>query len=432
MIPKPKDVVEADETFTVGLNISATSLNVTAPHTASGLIYDDDRAQVTVGDVSATEGASLTFTATLNNDVQGGLTVTPSFTNGTAESGDYTENTAALSFSGTKAETQTFAVATTEDNVVETDETFTVGAECVQCAVEGDGHGHGPGHYPRQRNGAGGEPVAESVEREREFRWNGGNSNGGVVESQRQLPEDRTVTVSVGGSGTAVSGTDYAAVSNFDIAISAGQTSGTGTFTLTPMDDTVVEGNETVGVSGSASGLTVNGTDVTLSDDEKKKILDGTLSINLSLSPSSVNEGASATTVTVSAALSNPNVSFATDQTVSVSVGGSGTAVSDTDYAAVSNFDITIATGQTSATGTFTLTPTDDTVVEGNETIGVAGSASGLTINSVELTLTDDDSAPAVNLSVSPSSVSEGASGTTVTVAAAFSTSNTRSQRIRR
>ena len=69
----------------------------------------------------------MTFTVTLSQAVQGGLKVTPSYTNGTAASGDYTANTTALTFTGTKGETKTFTVSTTEDAVLEADETFTVG-----------------------------------------------------------------------------------------------------------------------------------------------------------------------------------------------------------------------------------------------------------------------------------------------------------------
>ena len=82
---------------------------------------------MTIADASAAEGDQITFTVTLDKAVSNGLTVTPSFTDGTATEGtDYTANTAALSFAGTAGETKTFTVATTEDEVVELGETFTV------------------------------------------------------------------------------------------------------------------------------------------------------------------------------------------------------------------------------------------------------------------------------------------------------------------
>ena len=233
-------------------------------------------------------------------------------------------------------------------------------------------------------------------------------------------PTDTTVTVSVGDSvDSAVSGTDYATVASFDVTIAAGRTSGSAPFTLTPVRDTLIEGNETITIGGTATGLTVSGTSLTLTDD------DGAPAVNLSLNPSNVGEGAGATQVTVTAAFSNAST-YGVDKTVTVSVGGSGTATSGTDYAAVSTFDVTTITkGQTSGTATFTLTPAQDTLIEGNETIGVAGTATGLTVNGTSLTLTDDDGVTAanqvVNLSVGPASVAEDAGATAVTVTAAFS-----------
>ncbi|MCY4025384.1 MAG: hypothetical protein OXH75_03610 [Acidobacteria bacterium] len=68
---------------------------------------------------------------TLDKAVSGGLTVTPSFTDGTATKGtDYTENTSALTFTGTAGETQSFTVATTEDADAEPhDANFELAAE---------------------------------------------------------------------------------------------------------------------------------------------------------------------------------------------------------------------------------------------------------------------------------------------------------------
>ena len=129
--------MEGEETFTVSLSLSDAPSGVTAGSPATGSITDDDGgttgegATVTIADASAVEGESLSFTVTLNRAVQGGLTVTPSFTDGTATKGtDYTENTAALSFTGISGEQQTFTVATTEDAVVEDDETFAVSRAC--------------------------------------------------------------------------------------------------------------------------------------------------------------------------------------------------------------------------------------------------------------------------------------------------------------
>ena len=63
------------------------------------------------------------------------------------------------------------------------------------------------------------------------------------------------VTVALGTAGTGTEGTDYSTIS--DITVSAGQTTGTASFT--PTDDNVYEGNETAVVSiSSVSGGSAN------------------------------------------------------------------------------------------------------------------------------------------------------------------------------
>ena len=418
------DHPEPDETFTVRM-VPLNEHHVTfTTNTATGTIVDDDEDNdnndddapaLTIDDASAAEGAGITFTVTLDKAVSGGLTVTPSFTDGTAtKDTDYSTDAPAIDFAGTAGETQTFTVATTDDAVVEPDETFTVSLAATGTSTEVTATDTATGTIldddgapavnlsvspPSVGEGASGTTVTVTA----------------AFSTDKTLTEDRTVTVSVGG-GTATSDTDYEAISNLDITIPKGAASGTGTFTLRPIQDTAFEGNETIDVAGAAGELTVNGTHLTLTDD------DGAPAVNLSVSPSSVSEGDAPTTVTVTAALSGSST-FAADTTVRVSVGG-GTATSGTDYEAIPNLDVTIAEGAASGTGTFTLRPIQDTAFEGNETIDVAGAAGELTVNGTRLTLTDDDGAPAVNLSVSPSSVSEGDAPTTVTVTAVLSGSS--------
>ena len=240
-------------------------------------------------------------------------------------------------------------------------------------------------------------------------------STGGVT-----FKAKRTVTVSVGKSGDgAESGTDYTAVTDFDVTINAGKTEDSRTFTLTPTDDTLVESDESITVSGTTADYDVSGASITLTDN------DAAPQVNLSVAPSSVSEGDNATEVTVTATFSNSST-YGADTTVTVSVGKSGdSATSGTDYGAVTDFDVTIAANASSGTATFTLTPTQDTLVEGNETLTVDGAATGLTVNGTSMTLTDDDGPPAINLSVTPQSVAEGAGDTTVTVTATFSTAST-------
>ena len=152
----------------------------------------------------------------------------------------------------------------------------------------------------------------------------------------------------------------------------------------------------------------VENASVSLTDNDRH------VDVRLSASPASIDEDAAATTVTVTAAIEETGTQATATRdaavNVAVVVGASGdSATSGTDYAAVADFTIAIPAGQSSATATFTLTPTDDTLLEGNETISLDGTASAsLTTHDTSVTLADDDSAH-VDLSVSPASVGEAA-----------------------
>ena len=219
---------------------------------------------------------------------------------------------------------------------------------------------------------------------------------------------DTPVTISVD-NGTAIAGTDFATVNDFTLTIPANETRGTATFNLVPTNDEVDESDETLSVTGSATGLAVDSATLTITDNDA-----ASSRVTLSVNPTAVSEGAGSTTVTVTGTLDEGARTSATPVTVSV---GGGTATAGTDFGAVSNFTLTIPAEATSGSQTFTLTPTDDDVAEGAETLTVSGNATGLTVDSATLEITDNDTASAkVTLSVNPTSVSEGAGATTVTV----------------
>ena len=228
--------------------------------------------------------------------------------------------------------------------------------------------------------------------------------------------EATTVTVSVGAStDRATEGTDYTAVNDLTLTIDAGETAGTATFTLTPTDDLLGEGDETISVTGTTpdSGLSVTKTKLTITDDEVVST-----EVELTVSLSSVAEDAGGTGVTVTGTLNGGARAEAT--TVTVLVGAStDRATEGTDYTAVNDLTLTIDAGETSGTATFTLTPTDDPLGEGDETISVTGTTpdTGLSVRGTELTITDDEVVSTeVELTVGPRSVAEDAGGTSVMV----------------
>ena len=234
------------------------------------------------------------------------------------------------------------------------------------------------------------------------------------------FPSDETLTVSVSGSGTA-SAVDFATVASFNMALSSGSSNATGTFTLTPTNDTVDETDEEVTVSGTSTNtnVQVQSGKLALTDNESP-------AITLSASPSSVSEGASSTVVTVTATI-NDSVTFFSSGTVTVAVGASGDSASEgTDYGTVGNFDIAIPAGSASATGTFSITPTDDSLDENNETISIGGSGTSpsgdsISFTSTQITITDNDPEPSLSIgdvSVAEN-VSSGKAEFTVTLGAA-------------
>ena len=226
--------------------------------------------------------------------------------------------------------------------------------------------------------------------------------------------EATAVTVSVGGADdSAASSVDYAAVSDFVVTIPAGSRRGSGSFTLTPIDDRISEGAEQITVDGRSEGLTVEPAELVLNDGDSPSS-----SVKLSVNPEQILEDDAATTVTVTAKLDQGARNEAT--VVTVSVGGAGdSAASSVDYAAVSDFVVTIPAGSRRGSGSFTLTPIDDRISEGAEQITVDGRSEGLTVEPAELVLNDGDSpSSSVKLSVNPEQISEDDAATTVTVTA--------------
>ena len=110
---------------------------------------------------------------------------------------------------------------------------------------------------------------------------------------------------------------------------------------LDAIDDAAVIGNTVSG--GDYGAVAAASVDVTVDDDEPVST-----GVILTVSPKRVSEGASATTVTVTARLNGGTRGDATPVAVTV---GSGTATSGTDFAAVAGFTISIPANTQSHTG---------------------------------------------------------------------------------
>ena len=238
---------------------------------------------------------------------------------------------------------------------------------------------------------------------------NGGVST--VTASQNRVSiTATTVTVSAMAVNPAVPG-DVRLSVNKTLTITAGQTSSSGTVTLTANNNTADTPNKTVRVSGTATNSAgVTGpSDVTLTiiDDDDPP------TVTLDLMPTSIGENGGSTTVTA-------RLNRTSSETTTVTV--SATAVSPAvagDFALSAHKTLTITAGQTTSAGTVTITANNNDADTPNKTVRVHGTADnshGVTVpDDEELTITDDDDPPTVTLRLSRTSISENGGSTTVT-----------------
>ena len=214
---------------------------------------------------------------------------------------------------------------------------------------------------------------------------------------------ETVVMVTVGsGADSALEGTDYAEVPELELTIPPNRTDGAATFTLRPTNDRTAEGTETISVRGNVAGLTVTPTELAIADDDT-----ASTRLDLSLDPSRVSEAAVPTEVLVTGSLDAGARTADTVVTVTVGV-FTDSATEGLDYANVSTLQIRVPANETAGQTTFTLSPDNDAIAEGAETITVIGRAGGLTVGPAALTLSDNDTASrVVTLTVDPESVSE-------------------------
>ncbi|MCY4280866.1 MAG: hypothetical protein OXC59_09210, partial [Acidimicrobiaceae bacterium] len=247
---------------------------------------------------------------------------------------------------------------------------------------------------------------------------------------------DRSVTVTVNASpvpavntvvsytvtGTAASGSDFTELSG-TATIAAGDSSVP--IPVAVLDDNIDEPSETIILTlGAGSGHTLGAraaTTVTVTDDDAPPSAI-TLSVDADTGKDnvqlSVAEDGGARTVRVTATITSAT-RFAASQDVTVSVGAAtDTATEGTDYESVAAQMITIPAGAASASTTFVLTPTNDTLSEPTQSLSITGTLGSVVFKNTKIDITDDETVPSIALSVVPSSVAEGGGTTNVAVTA--------------
>ncbi len=223
----------------------------------------------------------------------------------------------------------------------------------------------------------------------------------------------QTIPISV--QGTLVpNAVDFAPISDFTLTIPAEQVSGSATFTLTPEDDTVDETDETITVASSSS-LVTNSDALPLRDDDSPP-----RGINLRTNPSVVYEDLGTQEITLILEIFG-TTTYSTNQVIPITVSGTGES-GVVSFVPVPSFNITLPAEASTASSTFSITPTNNLIDETNETITVASTSSQVT-GPATINLVDDDvELPDINLSASPSFIRESDGSIEVTITATLAT----------
>jgi len=369
------DVVEASEQFYVDLlNLTTNGQAVSyAKQQGVGTITDNDAALVSINSPTAvTEGATITFTVTVDKAVQGGFSIAYSTTDGTAvQPGDYISTSGTLTFAGTVGETETFTVTTIDDNILELQETFSAILGAIIGAQGTVGIGTGTGTGTINDNDAASIAIADVTVGE------GDGTATFTVTLTGNVQESFSVNYATS-DGTATAGSDYLAA-NGTLTFPANSSSGAEqTFTVTIIDDNIVEPQETftVTLSDITGGLVTIGTATatgTINDNDQAIV-----SIN---SPAAVTEGSNVVfTVTVDKAVQG-------GFTVAYNTANGSATLAGLDY--TENTGTLTFTGTAGETKNITVATNDDGIVEATEAFTIVLSSIGATTADVIVSTTN-------------------------------------------
>ena len=207
---------------------------------------------------------------------------------------------------------------------------------------------------------------------------------------------DQTIMLTLG--GTATKGTDYT-IGTESLTLATGQMEVT--TTVTAIQDSLVEGSETVLITATHSGTTI-GTQqsVTIADDDS---VGWTVSVN----PANIDEAAGMSTLTVNTG----GATFVDDQTIELTLAGSATK--DTDYR-IGAASLTLTAGQMEVTTT--VTAIQDLVIEGEEDVLISTTHGGTSIGAQQRVVIADDDAADWTVTSTEDSIGEASGVSTVTV----------------
>ena len=299
---------------------------------------------------------------------------------------DFWNNGTEHSGSNVNVNTSLFA-----DCLLDANYELATGSPCINAgaaSISFNGHqvlappysGTAPDLGARERGTVSGLPTVTVVATDASAAEGGGNPGTFTVSRTGSTTGALAVNYQVG--GTAAPGQDYTALSG-SVTIASGAASAP--INVTPIDDALSEGSETVMVTLSSSsaysvGSPSSGT-VTIADNEVA-LPTVTISVTDSVAAEASADPGKFTITRTGSTSSSLTVQYAI----------SGTATNGVDYQTLAT-STTIAAG--SATRVVTVTPIDDSVVDANEQVVLTLSASPAYIvvspGSASLTITDND-----------------------------------------
>ena len=412
-----------DKEVSVSATVSGDS-GVAAPANVTLTIEDDEAAptvKLALASMSISEdGGTTTVSATLSHASSAATTVTVTGVEGayTVDSSDATIVIAAGETSNTADSVTVTAVDDAIDNVVNRSTTVTGTAANDQAAAESATVAVTGAALTLTDDEA--TPAATLVLSPATIDESDGTNPGSATVTatlDRASSEAVTLTVAAAAGTNAASG-DFRLSSAKTLAIAAGDTSSTGTVTVTAADNAKDEPDKSVTVTATVSGASgvSNPAAVTLTieDDEAAP------TVTLALSPSTIDESGTTTQATVTAALSHPSSEAVTLRVSAAPVSSTGAVAAD--YALSNDKTLTIAAGDTTSTGTVTVTAVDDNGDQPDIQVKVSGSAAGgrgvADPESVRLTIRDDDGSPLVTLLLSATTIDESGASNVATVTA--------------
>ncbi|MEC5126878.1 autotransporter-associated beta strand repeat-containing protein [Verrucomicrobiales bacterium BCK34] len=315
---------------------------------------NDDAATISISDATIDEGGNLVFTVTMTNESDAAVSFDYATVVGTAGASDFTADSDTVTFAPGET-TKTITIATTEDLIVENDETMTV----VLSALNVNGRAVTIADNTGEGTITNDDKALLSISDVTQVEGSGGSLNSFTftVTSDKVASEDITVLVSNLGV-TATGGTDFTNISNQPVTIVAGTTSAIVNVTIGA--DDIVEDDETfqMNLTNAKFGGATDATRVEIDDAQGiGTILNDDLA-TITISDPTVVEGDAGTVnlmyeVSLSHASQEPiTVDFATAD-------GSGTA--GVDYVAQSG---TVTFAPTAKTAWITVVVNGDNLDE--------------------------------------------------------------------